>query len=354
MLNLLIHNVDFPSLSASPRLLAGFRTTVRDVVAEAAGGINGGHVGVTLSAGSVAARAAVRAPGKVDTQILLQRLREAAGVMAAALAQRLSDLDGIADISTGSISVGGMLVNGVALPDSQLAALREKAAAGASTPWYVTLGNILLAMVIICFCLPFCAGVLQHLHSRPRAEMGTGTGDQGYHRSDEWYKPVMVMDQMPPLLPPGVGGLLPPPGSGGQLSGPVHDWAHHAHQDPWPGPDSSYAPWIQEPVTRPASGNQPLSPMSAGFPLHQLTPTSATSGHFPFQHQVTPTSATSGHFPLQHQMDLLGLPLPDAAPMHLQPQHYQSNMLRATGPGTAGIVERMLSESTAANAGQRR
>merc|ERR1711972_783389 len=101
------------------------------------------------------------------------------------------------------------------------------------------------------------------------------------------------------------------------------------------------APWIQEPVTRPASGSRPISPISAGA-------ISATAGHLPL-HQVTPTSATSGHFPLQHQMDLLGLPLPDAAaPMHLQPQRYESNLLRATGTGTTGIVERMLSESTTA------
>lgn len=384
VLSLVVDHLDFASLSAQPTLLEALHAETRDAVAQAAGGISSDRVHVTLAPGSVAVHAVVQSQPQ-DAQLLVLRLQAARHELTQGLSQRVSRLEGIDHIKSGPIAVRSLRVSWAESSATELAA-RPKAEAGGRS-WLSILGNAFLALLFICCCLPFLAGMVNTIYNRSKVELGTGPARApGYHRADEWYKPVMVMDQLPPLLPPGVGGLMPA-SSGGPLAEPAQDWHHtgsagHFRQENYypnshrlQGPDASYNPWVQpeQPPTRPSSSNQPVSP---GVPLSPGAPRS-------------PASTASGGrllFPGGTQMDLLQLPAsPGALPSYLQPRIVEPSMTYTvpvstpTGPfgsmvsghstppasttvfrapvatgNTSAVVDRMLWESTGAAAGIQR
>lgn len=260
-----VQHVDFALLSARPTLLRGLQSRVQDAVALAAGA-DRHRVEVSLSAGSVVARAVVRPTEPHGAPKLRARLQVAGTAVARGLEERLASLEGLGDVATGVVSVGGVRVRELGHAEPESSSSRARRPAGEA--WYAITSRLVLGAFLLCCCGPFCFGFLYRCCSARDGAPVMAAADQGWQRPDAWYKPVMVMDSQPPLPQKGMRPQTPVQSSRASLAGPVHNWSRnasslamdhspqgHQAQHPedrgtWPtrqcGAEASYAPWIKE------------------------------------------------------------------------------------------------------------
>lgn len=105
-----VENVDYGLLSADPSLLAAFRSAVTEAITSEAGqGIERDHVELALSAGSVVVHAAIRPPAGVSAQDLHSTL-ESSETLHESVADMVTDVEGIHEVSTGAIVVSKVYV----------------------------------------------------------------------------------------------------------------------------------------------------------------------------------------------------------------------------------------------------
>mmetsp|Transcript_57144 Transcript_57144/g.114537 ORF Transcript_57144/g.114537 Transcript_57144/m.114537 type:complete len:342 (-) Transcript_57144:89-1114(-) len=105
-----VENVDYGLLSGDPSLLAAFRSAVTEAITSEAGqGIERDHVELALSAGSVVVHAAIRPPAGVSAQDLHSAL-ESSETLHESVADLVTDVEGIHEVSTGAIAVSKVYV----------------------------------------------------------------------------------------------------------------------------------------------------------------------------------------------------------------------------------------------------
>jgi len=125
-------NVGYNQLKANAALLANFKLTIREKVAEAAGaGITEDHVVLNLAAGSVAVTATITPPSGVSVSGV-QSAITAGTTLASSIATAVGNIPGIAAVSSGTITAAIVTVTTTTVaPSSNIAGGGRGAANGA-------------------------------------------------------------------------------------------------------------------------------------------------------------------------------------------------------------------------------
>jgi len=105
-----VENVDYDALTASPDLLAEFRSAVCEAITrEADREIGEEHMELTLTAGSVVVRAAITPPADISVHALHSALDQSE-TFHESVAGLVADIEGIEEVSSGAIAVSELRV----------------------------------------------------------------------------------------------------------------------------------------------------------------------------------------------------------------------------------------------------